>query len=51
MFAYVIYDETTNEILIVNDSKEKKFIYVSIKNEIIFSNIISILKFNPEMIK
>ena len=40
MFAYVIYDETTNEILIVNDSQGEKNLYMyQSKNEIIFLRI------------
>ena len=51
MFAYIIYDETTNEILIANDTQGEKNLYMyQSKNEIIFSsNISSILKFNPKI--
>jgi asparagine synthase (glutamine-hydrolysing) len=51
MFAYIIYDETTNEILVVNDSQGEKNLYMyQSKNEIIVSsNISSILKFNPKI--
>ena len=51
MFAYIIYDETSNEVLIVNDAQGEKNLYMhQSKNEIIFSsNISSILKFNSNI--
>ena len=51
MFAYIIYDEQTKEVLIVNDTQGEKNLYMyHLKNQIIFSsNISSILKFNPKI--